>query len=95
MKRFFIFFLTFLIFPLFSQISPPSQMANKAFVPAEIKNFMRFYPDIEYTAAFDRWYYLSLENYILVVMLSLRSALPQAKDSSTSSPMTLKSLNDK
>lgn len=53
MKRIFPLLLIFLFFPLFAQISPQTQIANKAFVPAGIKNFMRYYPDIAYTTTYD------------------------------------------
>lgn len=53
MKRIFPLLLIFLFFPLFAQISPQTQIVNKAFVPAEIKNFMRYYPDIAYTTTYD------------------------------------------
>lgn len=53
MKRILSSFLLFLLFPIFAQISPQSQIPNKVFVPVEIKNFMRCYPDIDYTTTFD------------------------------------------
>lgn len=40
--------------PLSAQLPPHAQFANKSFVPAEIKEFMNFYPDIEYSAIFDK-----------------------------------------
>ena len=40
--------------PLSAQLPPHAQFANKSFVPAEIKKFMNFYPDIEYSAIFDK-----------------------------------------
>lgn len=47
------FILTFLVFPLFAQIHTNAQFSNKSFVPSEIREFMNFYPDIEYSAIFD------------------------------------------
>ena len=51
MKRFFL--LTFILFSaqLFSQSA--HFFSSQVMIPAEIKNFMRFYPDITYSALFD------------------------------------------
>ena len=53
MKRTFPLIFSLFLFPIFAQIKLPAQIANKAFVPEKIKNFMRFYPDVEYSALFD------------------------------------------
>lgn len=53
-------FLSFFLFQLFAfeylfaQLPSSPRFSNKTFVPSEIKNFMSFYPDIEYSAIFDK-----------------------------------------
>ena len=53
MKRKFSLLFAIFLFPIFAQIKLPAQIAKKAFIPAEIKNFFKNYPDIEYSALFD------------------------------------------
>lgn len=62
MKRIFLLTLIFLSFQIFSQngktktqqtAAPSDAVSSLAFYPKEIKNFMRLYPDIKYSASFD------------------------------------------
>ena len=54
MKKFLPLILIFLASKCFSQYVPASSLPQQAFsAHSEIKAFMAFYPDIEYTAAFD------------------------------------------
>lgn len=53
MKRLLPFFLIFLMFPLFAQSPKYLQILGNQFVPKEIKNFFKLYPDIKYNAVFD------------------------------------------
>ena len=53
MRKIFSLLLMFLFLPLFAEINLPPQHQNKAFVPAEIKSFMRCYPDISYSATYE------------------------------------------
>jgi len=53
MKRLLPFLLIFLLFPLSAQLPKKTQFSGNPFIPKEIKNFFKFYPDIKYTAVFD------------------------------------------
>ena len=55
MKKFLPLIFVFLAARLFSQNIKPISFSSYAFCPAGIKNFMACYPDIKYSATFDRY----------------------------------------
>lgn len=81
MKKFFpLFLFWFFVFCASSQNLTSPVLSSQAFCPAEIKKFMSFYPDLEYSASFD----IELNDWKIEMTGDLyfeRTAKPKSKKS--------------